>query len=99
MASLPEVTHRLDGKVAVSTGGTSGIGEATVRLFVRQGARVVFCGRSEAAGAALVAELGASARFIRADVTREAEIKRTIDLAVSAFGRLDCLFNNAGGPS
>ena len=90
---------RLAGKVAVITGGTSGIGEATVRLFVQEGARVVFSGRSEGAGASLAAELGENTRFIRADVTREPEIKDTIDLAVSTFGRLDCLFNNAGGPT
>ena len=90
---------RLEGKVAVITGGTSGIGEATLRLFVEEGARVVFCGRSEEAGASLAGQLGANAVYIRADVTREPEIKDTIDLAVSRFGRLDCLFNNAGGPS
>jgi NAD(P)-dependent dehydrogenase (short-subunit alcohol dehydrogenase family) len=90
---------RLEGKVAVITGGTSGIGEATVRLFIEEGAAVVFCGRGADDGQRLAAELGERARFIRADVTREAEIKDTIDLAVSAFGRLDCLFNNAGGPT
>ena len=90
---------RLAGKVAVITGGTSGIGEATVRLFIQEGAQVVFSGRSEEAGAALAAELGESARFIRADVTREPEIKETIDFAVATFGRLDHLFNNAGGPT
>ena len=90
---------RMEGKVAVVTGGTSGIGEATVRLFVQEGARVVFSGRSEEAGESLASELGASVRFIRADVTREPEIKETIDLAVSKFGRLDSLFNNAGGPT
>lgn len=90
---------RLSGKVAVITGGTSGIGEATVRLFVDEGAKVVFCGRSKDAGEALVAELGPNSRFIQADVTREADVKATIDHAVSEFGRLDCLFNNAGGPT
>lgn len=90
---------RLAGKVAVITGGTSGIGEATVRRFVAEGARVVFSGRSEDAGAAIAADLGEAAAFIQADVMYEAEIKATIDLAVSRFGRLDCLFNNAGGPT
>ena len=93
------MSGRLEGKVAVITGGTSGIGEATVRLFVQEGARVVFSGRSEEAGTALATELGPSARFVRADVTREADVKATIDLAVEAFGRLDNLFNNAGGPT
>jgi NAD(P)-dependent dehydrogenase (short-subunit alcohol dehydrogenase family) len=90
---------RLEGKVAVVTGGTSGIGEATVRLFIEEGARVVFCGRSAEAGERIAAEVGAPARFIRADVRREEDIKATIDLALGEFGRLDCLFNNAGGPT
>jgi len=93
------VSERLAGKVAVVTGGTSGIGEATVRLFVEEGARVVFCGRSEEAGARIAQELGPATRFIRADITREPDVKATIDLATSAFGRLDILFNNAGGPT
>jgi len=89
---------RLQGKVAVITGGTSGIGEATLRLFVDEGARVVFAGRSEAAGEALQRELGHNTAFVRADVLQEGDIKATIDHAVTRFGRLDCLFNNAGGP-
>lgn len=93
------MVDRLAGKVAVITGGTSGIGEATVRLFVDEGARVVFCGRSTKAGEAIASELGKVCRFVPADVTREADIKATIDVAVSEFGRLDCLFNNAGGPT
>lgn len=93
------MARRLEGKVAVITGGTSGIGEATVRRFVDEGARVVFCGRSEEAGAALQAELGEATRFIRADVLHENDIKATIDFAVGEFGRLDALFNNAGGPT
>ena len=88
---------RLDGKVAVITGGTSGIGEATVRLFVAEGARVVLCGRSSEAGEAIAAELGENARFVQADVTREDDIVRTIRVATDTFGRLDILFNNAGG--
>ncbi len=88
---------RLDGKVAVITGGTSGIGEATVRLFAEEGARVVLCGRSSEAGEAIAAELGENARFVQADVTREDDIVRTIRVATDTFGRLDILFNNAGG--
>src|SRR5437868_2594453 len=88
---------RLDGKVAVITGGTSGIGEATVELFAAQGAKVVIVGRNEAQGAAMVAKLGPATRFFRADATREAEIKAAIDFARDNFGRLDILFNNAGG--
>jgi NAD(P)-dependent dehydrogenase (short-subunit alcohol dehydrogenase family) len=87
---------RLDNKVAVITGATSGIGEASARLFVAEGARVVVAGRSEERGRRLAAELGERAFFFRADVMHEAEIAAVIDAAVARFGRLDCLFNNAG---
>jgi NAD(P)-dependent dehydrogenase (short-subunit alcohol dehydrogenase family) len=87
---------RLEGKVAVITGATSGIGEATARVFVREGARVVITGRSEQRGNALAAELGQAAIFQRADVMHEAQIAAVIDGAVERFGKLDCLFNNAG---
>lgn len=90
---------RLDGKVAVITGGTSGIGEATARRFLGEGARVVIAGRSTERGEALVAELGANLRFLAADVRREADISNLLDFAVATFGRLDCMFNNAGGPT
>jgi NAD(P)-dependent dehydrogenase (short-subunit alcohol dehydrogenase family) len=86
---------RLDGKVAVITGATSGIGAATARRFVAEGARVVIAGRSEERGNALAGELG-QAVFHRADVMHEAEIAAVIDATVSRFGKLDCLFNNAG---
>ena len=91
------MAERLSGKVAVITGGTSGIGEATVELFVAEGAKVVLTGRNAAKGEAMVAKLGDGARFVAGDVRNEADIKRAIDEATSEFGRLDCLFNNAGG--
>jgi NAD(P)-dependent dehydrogenase (short-subunit alcohol dehydrogenase family) len=87
---------RLEGKVALITGGTSGIGEATARRFVQAGARVVIAGRSKARGAALAAELGASAAFHPTDVMVEKDIEAALTFAVAHFGRLDCLFNNAG---
>jgi NAD(P)-dependent dehydrogenase (short-subunit alcohol dehydrogenase family) len=90
---------RLDNKVAVITGGTSGIGEATVELFIEQGAKVVFCGRSEEKGKALAERVGNNAVFVVADVMSESDIKRTIDTAIDTFGGLDILFNNAGGPT
>lgn len=91
--------RRLDDKVALITGGTSGIGEATVELFVKQGANVVFTGRNAGKGQSMQATLGASARFFQAGVTSEIEIKASVDETVRAFGRLDVLFNNAGGPT
>lgn len=90
--------NRLEGKVAIVTGGTSGIGEATVRRFAAEGAKVVIAGRTEDKGEALAAELGDAVAFRRTDVTHEAEVAALVDAAVERFGRLDVLFNNAGAP-
>ncbi len=88
---------RLEGKVAVITGGTSGIGEATAELFVKKGASIIIAGRSEDKGHKIAERLGEQCIYQRADVMNEADIKAVIDQAVAHFGRLDCLFNNAGG--
>ena len=90
---------RLKDKVAVITGGSSGIGEATAELFVEEGAAVVLTGRSMERGEAVAERLGDRAIFVRADVMFERDIKRAIDTAADAFGGLDILFNNAGGPT
>ena len=90
---------RLDGKVAVITGATSGIGAAAARRFVAEGARVVLAGRSQERGDALAAELGECAFFHRADVMHEADIAAAIETALNRFGGLDCLFSNAGAPT
>ncbi len=87
---------RLQDKVAVITGAASGIGRATASRFVEEGASVVLADIQEDKGAALAEELGPGARFIAADVCAEDDIKAAIDDAVETFGRLDCLFNNAG---
>jgi len=87
---------KLDGKVAVITGGASGIGDATARLFVREGCRVVIADVQDDRGARLAGELGPSAGYLHADVSEEAHVAGAIAHAVSRFGRLDCLFNNAG---
>ena len=87
----------LDGKVAIVTGGTSGIGERIVELFVEEGARVVVAARREQEGAALEDRLGV--RFIRTDVASEADVKAMVDHAMKSFGRVDCLVNNAGIPA
>lgn len=93
------MSKRMEGKTAVITGGTSGIGEATAEVFVAEGARVIIAGRSEEKGQKLADRLGKNAIYQRADVTREEDIQGLIRAAVDRFGRLDCLFNNAGGPS
>lgn len=87
---------RLKGKVALITGGASGIGEATVRLFVEEGATVVLADIQDERGRRLAGELGARVAYVHADVSREAEIKSAVGETVRRFGQLDCLFNNAG---
>lgn len=87
---------RLDDKVAVITGGASGIGEATVRRFCDEGAKVIVADIQEERGKALVEELGDAARFARVDVTEEDQVGAAIGLAVDTYGRLDVMFNNAG---
>lgn len=87
---------RLNGKVAVITGGASGIGESAVRRFVAEGARVVIADLQDAPGQALAAELGDAVVYVHTDVAREEDVKGAIDAAVARFGRLDCLINNAG---
>ncbi len=90
---------RLDGKVAVITGATSGIGLRTAEVFVAEGAKIVIAGRRIPEGEALAKQLGASCVFRQTDVTVEAQMQAVIALAVEKFGRIDCLFNNAGGPA
>ena len=88
---------RLDGKVAVVTGGASGMGAATVRRFVAEGARVVIADLQEDKATAMVAELGADkVAFQRVDVTQEADVATVIDVATRRWGSLDVMFNNAG---
>lgn len=87
---------RLNGKVAVITGGASGIGKASVKLFVEEGARVVFGDIQDERGQAFAEELGENALFLHCNVRKESDIKALIDLAVSKFERLDIMFNNAG---
>ena len=89
---------RLDGIRAVITGAASGIGEATTRLFLEEGASVVMADIEADRGARLAAELGDQCRFVATDVALEGAVDAAVDLAVTAFGGLDCLFNNAGNP-
>lgn len=91
------MTGRLQDKVALITGGTSGIGESTVELFAEQGAILTIVGRNEEHGNALAKRYGDRARFVKADVREENDIRNAIDETVKAFGRIDILFNNAGG--
>ena len=90
---------RLDGKVAAVTGGASGIGEATVRRFLAEGASVAFCDRDGEGGQRVAAELetaSAKVAFTQADVGTEAACLDFVNGAAQKFGRLDILINNAG---
>src|SRR2546425_11265237 len=87
--------ERLTGKVALVTGAASGIGEATVRLFLDEGASVVLADLQDERGRS-VAKDGPRAVYVHADVSREADVAAMVDETVRRFGRLDCLFNNAG---
>jgi NAD(P)-dependent dehydrogenase (short-subunit alcohol dehydrogenase family) len=90
------MSGRLEGKVAVITGAASGLGEATARRFVEEGASVVLGDIQEDLGEAVVAQLGDAAVFRRCDVTVEDDVAGLVDAAVETFGRLDVMMNNAG---
>jgi len=87
---------RLDGKVAIITGGASGIGAETVKHFVDEGAGVIIADVQDDKGQALAGSLGSATAYMHTDVSSESDVKAAVDAAVSSFGRLDCLFNNAG---
>ncbi len=87
---------RLSGKVAIITGGASGIGRGAVETFVSEGACVVIADVQDDKGERLAQTLGASTRYVRADVGVERDVESLVGYAVKQFGRLDCMFNNAG---
>lgn len=89
----------LSGKVAVITGGANGLGRATAELFVRAGAKVVIGDLDVAAGEEVVRDIGKSCRFLKTDVSKMEELQALCDLAVSAFGGLDIMCNNAAVPN
>ena len=90
---------QFEGKVALVTGGNSGIGKATAVKFAREGAEVVIAARREAEGEQTVDDIrsfGGEAIFVRTDVTQAAQVEAMVRKTVEAYGRLDCAFNNAG---
>lgn len=94
------MTNRLEGKVAVITGGNSGIGEGTAHLFAQEGAKVVIMARRDDQGKAVEAtirEAGGEATFISCDVGDEAAVNAVVEKAAATYGGIDILFNNAGG--
>ncbi len=93
------MTHQLDGKVAVITGASSGIGKATALAFAREGAKVAIGARRESEGEAVAREIrdaGGEAIFVRTDVTDPVQVEALVQAAVDAYGQLDIAFNNAG---
>jgi NAD(P)-dependent dehydrogenase (short-subunit alcohol dehydrogenase family) len=93
------MSQKLSGKVALVTGGTSGIGRATAIAFGAAGAKVVFSGRRDAEGektAKLIRETGAECLYVHSDASNEEDIKALVLHTVATYGRLDCAFNNAG---
>jgi NAD(P)-dependent dehydrogenase (short-subunit alcohol dehydrogenase family) len=83
-------------RVALVTGGASGIGLATVRRFVADGGRVVLADYNADAGARAAEQVGGDVRFVRADVAQEADVEAAVAACVDTFGRIDCVVNNAG---
>jgi len=87
---------RLEGKVAVITGAASGIGRGTVELFVAEGARVIAADIQDDKGARIEEDSKGRAKYVRCNVNEEKQIEAAVNAAVKHFGRLDCIFNNAG---
>src|SRR2546428_4547800 len=96
---MENLMNQVAGRVVLITGGNAGIGRAAAIEFAKQGAKVVVSGRREAEGQEVVAGIKASggeAIFVRADVSKERDVKAMIERTLATFGRLDCAFNNAG---
>ena len=88
--------NRLEGKVAVITGGASGLGEASARLFAAEGARVLIADRDASRGSWVVDEIGEAARFVETDVRHGEDVQGMFAAADEAWGRIDVIYNNAG---
>ncbi|MED6132591.1 hypothetical protein PIB30_020418 [Stylosanthes scabra] len=93
---LSAAMRRLEGKVALITGGASGIGEATARLFSKNGAKVVIADIQDDLGHSVCKELDTASSYVHCDVTNEQHVENAVNTAVSKYGKLDIMFNNAG---
>lgn len=97
-SSATPINKRLEGKVALITGGASGIGETSARLFVRHGAKVLIADVQDDLGHSVCKDIDDSEiiSYIHCDVTIESDVEKAVDMAVSKYGKLDIMFNNAG---
>ncbi|CAI9097648.1 OLC1v1034122C1 [Oldenlandia corymbosa var. corymbosa] len=97
------IVRRLEGKVAIITGGASGFGESTARLFLQNGAKVIIADVQDKLGQSLCQELKHSTgnqdvTYVHCDVTSDSDVKNLVDVAMSEYGKLDIMYNNAGIP-
>jgi len=98
------IMHRLEGKVAIITGGASGFGEATARLFVKHGGKVIIADVQDEKGIGLCNDVTSSTNdcdnfsisYTHCNVTDDTDVKNVVNIAVSKYGKLDIMFNNAG---
>ena len=90
---------RLKNKICIITGATSGIGKRSAEVFAQEGALLVIAGRRKAEGDAVAAAIGSQCAFVQTDVTSEAQMQALVHFTMQRYGRVDCLFNNAGGPA
>lgn len=93
---IPNMSRRLEGKVAIVTGGASGFGKGIATKFIQEGGKVIVADLSAEAGQAVASELGSSAAFQRADVTKREDWEQLLKTATEKFGGLDVVVNNAG---
>ncbi|KAL2529480.1 Xanthoxin dehydrogenase [Forsythia ovata] len=95
------MTNRLEGKVAIITGGVGGIGKSVAMLFVQHGAKVIIADVQDDLSQAVCENIGSSEviSYVHCDVTIDSDVQNVVDMAVSKYGRLDIMFGNAGIPS
>ncbi|WVZ08924.1 hypothetical protein V8G54_022270 [Vigna mungo] len=100
-ATMVGERSRLEGKVAIITGSASGLGKATAHHFVHHGAQVIIADNDTILGPQVAKDLGPSARYVECDISVEAQVEEAVNVAMTHYGKLDIMYNNAGipGPS